>query len=54
MNKLTKNQLNKWGVKHHKLVMGKLHYDLLIDDKAVFSDEIHNLEDIESRLNNGS
>ena len=51
---LTFGQLNLWGAKYHQLVMGKLHYDLLIDDKAVFSDEIHNLEDIESRLNNGS
>ena len=31
---LTLNQLKKWGVNHHQLVMGKIHYDYLIDDKA--------------------
>jgi hypothetical protein len=34
---LTLKQLNDWGIKFHKLVMGKLHYDLLIDDKAINS-----------------
>ena len=37
---LTIEQLNKWGIKFHQLVMGKIHYDLLIDDKAVNSLEI--------------
>lgn len=32
--KLTKNQLNLWGVKHHKLIMGKPSYDIIVDDKA--------------------
>lgn len=31
----TMNHLEEWGVKHHGLFMGKLHYDYLIDDKAV-------------------
>ncbi len=30
----TNNQLVKWGVKFHKLIMGKPEYDLFIDDKA--------------------
>jgi len=47
---LTKNQLNEWGVKYHKLVMGKLHYDLLIDDKAVNSQRIHLVNDIKKGL----
>lgn len=34
---LTKSDLNEWGVKFHELVMGKAHYDLLIDDKAMNS-----------------
>ena len=34
---LTLKQLNDWGVCFHQLVMGKLHYDLLIDDKAINS-----------------
>ena len=32
---LTKNQLKKWGVKYHKLILGKPAYDILIDDKAI-------------------
>lgn len=34
--KLTLEQLNIWGVKHHELIMNKKpHYDVLIDDKAI-------------------
>ena len=42
---LTTNQLNEWGVKYHKLYVGrKLHYDIVVDDKAIndlnfFNDE---------------
>ena len=32
---LTETQLSEWGVKYHKLIMGKPHADLFIDDKAV-------------------
>tara|TARA_B100000959_G_C14669129_1_gene495689 strand:+ start:45 stop:386 length:342 start_codon:yes stop_codon:yes gene_type:complete len=32
--KLTKNQLKKWKVKYHKLILGKPSYDLIIDDKS--------------------
>lgn len=33
---LTKEQLNKWGVKHHSLRVGqKIHADVYIDDKCV-------------------
>lgn len=31
----TKEQLKKWGAHHHELKMGKPHYDLFIDDKAM-------------------
>jgi histidinol phosphatase-like enzyme len=48
---LTFNQLNDWGVKFHSLVMGKLHYDLLIDDKTVFSENITSLGDIKTIVN---
>ena len=34
---LTHSHLIEWGVKFHRLVMGKLSYDLLIDDKAISS-----------------
>jgi ribonucleotide monophosphatase NagD (HAD superfamily) len=33
----TAEQLNVWGVKFDYLIMGKPHFDLLIDDKAVSS-----------------
>ena len=32
---LTLNQLKKWNLKFHKLLMGKPSYDVIIDDKAV-------------------
>jgi len=32
---LTLHSLQKWGVKHHGLFMGKLNYDIFIDDKAI-------------------
>ena len=34
---LTYSSLVGWGVKFHRLVMGKLSYDLFIDDKAMSS-----------------
>ena len=33
--KLTQLQLKKWGVKYHKLMLGKPHFDILVDDKSV-------------------
>jgi len=47
---LTKKQLDEWGVKHHKLIMGKAHFDLLIDDKVVNSNEINSILDIKKRV----
>ena len=32
--------LDQWGLKYHQLVMGKIHYDVLIDDKALNSANI--------------
>lgn len=34
---LTAKQLKQWGAKYHKLVLGKPHYDLYIDDKSINS-----------------
>ena len=34
--KLTTNQLKKWGVNYHKLIMGKPSYDLFIDDLSIY------------------
>jgi len=31
---VTENQLEKWGVKYHELLLGKPHADVYIDDKA--------------------
>ena len=36
---LTEDQLAKWGVKYHTLIMGKPHADLFIDDKAIRADD---------------
>ena len=33
---LTRKQLEDWGIKFHKLYMGKPRYDLFIDDKSAF------------------
>jgi hypothetical protein len=37
----TIKQLNSWGLKYHQLIMGKIHYDVLIDDKVLNS---HNID----------
>lgn len=37
----TVEQLILWEVKYHKLIMGKIHYDVLIDDKSLNSNEIN-------------
>ncbi len=37
----TIEQLNSWGLKYHQLVMGKIHYDILIDDKVLNSQGIN-------------
>jgi hypothetical protein len=39
---LTLESLKEWGVMHHGLIMGKLHYDYLIDDKAISINEFKN------------
>jgi len=47
---LTKNHLDEWGVKYHELIMGKEHYDLLIDDKVINSYKVKNIKDIKDNL----
>jgi histidinol phosphatase-like enzyme len=37
----TNQQLNSWGLKYHSLVMGKIHYDVLVDDKVLNSNNIN-------------
>ena len=36
---LTLNQLNNWGVRFHKLIMGKPSGDLYVDDKGISDEE---------------
>ena len=36
----TKDHLKEWGLKYHSLVMGKIQYDVLVDDKALNSNAI--------------
>ena len=38
---LTENQLRDWGAKYHRLILGKPHADLFVDDKAVHSEAYH-------------
>ncbi len=40
------NDLKQWGVKYHELIMGKEHYDLLIDDKVINSLRVKSISDI--------
>ena len=40
----TKNQLRKWGLDYHKLVMGKPSYDLFIDDRAINNEDWYKQE----------
>ena len=47
----TKTQLSLWGVLHDELIMGKAHYDLLIDDKALNSVNIKAIKDVENFIN---
>jgi len=44
---ITEQHLLEWGVKHHELIMGKAHYDVLIDDKVVNSKDVSDLSEIE-------
>jgi len=34
--KKTKYQLDSWGLRYNKLMLGKPEYDLIIDDKSIF------------------
>lgn len=43
---LTLNSLKEWGVKHHGLIMGKIHYDLFIDDKCMNLDDIEKIKNL--------
>tara|TARA_R110001592_G_scaffold321570_1_gene600138 strand:- start:341 stop:688 length:348 start_codon:yes stop_codon:yes gene_type:complete len=42
---LTEKQLNNWGVKYHKLFMGKPSGDIYIDDKGEKDENFFNTKD---------
>jgi len=42
----TKEQIESWGVKHHKLTLGKPAYDIFIDDRAINNEEWYKKEDL--------
>jgi hydroxymethylpyrimidine pyrophosphatase-like HAD family hydrolase len=42
----TINQLERWGVSYHELIMGKIHYDVLVDDKVLNIDDVKSATDI--------
>ena len=48
---ITTKQLKEWGVNYDQLIMGKVHYDLLIDDKALNNLQIKSLSDVNVFLN---
>tara|TARA_B100001540_G_scaffold249842_1_gene225680 strand:+ start:840 stop:1163 length:324 start_codon:yes stop_codon:yes gene_type:complete len=35
----TKKQIDRWGVKYHKLILGKPQADIFIDDRAINIDQ---------------
>jgi len=50
---LTVSHLRSWGVKYHELIMGKIHYDILIDDKAINSLRVKSQKDISDFFQDG-
>ncbi len=47
---ITLKQLENWGAKFDELIMGKVHFELLIDDKVANSKDINSFKDIQDRL----
>ena len=37
---LTKSQLEEWGAKHHELKCDKPYYDLFVEDKSIFIENL--------------
>ena len=42
----TLNQIQSWGIKYHKLKLGKPAYDLFVDDRAISNTEWYEMENI--------
>lgn len=41
----TEAQLNNWGAKYHKCLLGKPHFDLYVCDKSICSEKFFNETD---------
>jgi hypothetical protein len=46
LKQLSEEQLNKWNVLRHEIIVGKPAFDLLIDDKAMCAYDDFGVEDI--------
>ena len=42
---MTKDQLDTWGVKYHKLLLGKASGDIYVDDKGIKDEDFFNTRD---------
>lgn len=47
---LTRKQMTSFGIKYHELFMGKPHYNILIDDHAMYSGDITDSQSVISKL----
>jgi len=43
---VTADSLEKWGVKYHQIVMGKIDYDVLVDDKTMGVDDLEKIKNL--------
>jgi hypothetical protein len=48
LTKLTKEQLDSWGVKYTDVFLGKRNYDLFICDKVINTEDFFKYEDIKN------
>lgn len=46
LREVTEQKLQEWGVEYDFLVFGKIHFDLLVDDKAMSLQEFKDNENI--------
>lgn len=44
--KVTVDSLDHWGIRYHQLVMGKIDFDMLVDDKAMGIDNLENVRNL--------
>lgn len=49
---LTRMQMEKYGVKYHELIMGKMDYDYFVDDKAISLKELDSIINLNKSSSN--